>query len=270
MTVTHEQEPNYALKHNPFDRTPGRFLVTVLGRSNGFDPKDPANGYLFNIDGKILLWDCPAYLHQHLKHLKVNPKEIDAFVLSHVHEDHIDVTESLRDPPFELYATPEIYYSLLVKLAAVYGCGIEEAKKFHHWHRIDPSKPAEICGATVTFFHSVHAIPALGCRIRKDVGGRKGLLHLSGDHLSREALGVMKQSGGISPRRHELFEKIITGEETMVLMDAGGGAIHGDYRDHIAVPGRVGFMHTGLIQEQLPSGKSLIKSGEVIDILAPA
>jgi hypothetical protein len=268
LTVTAEQEPNYAINQTPFDASAGRFALQVLGRSNGFDPRDPANGYVLNVNGKIVLWDCPAYLHQHLKRMKIDPKRIDAFVLSHVHEDHIDVAESLRDPPHELYATPEVYFSLLIKLAAVYSCSLEEAKKYHHWHPIDVTKPMELCGATVQFFHSVHAIPAIGCRMELNTGDKRGLLHLSGDHLSQESLTKMKEGGGIAQRRFDFVNGLVTGKETLVMMDAGGGAIHGDYRDYVKLPGRVAFMHTGLIQDPLPHGKELITSGEVLDLLA--
>ena len=267
LSVTHEQAPNYKINKKPFDKSRNKFKLVILGRSNGFDPNDPANGYLLNIDGKIVLWDCPAYLHQHLKKLKVNPKEIDAFILSHVHEDHIDVSESLRDPPFELYATHEVYYSLLVKLSAVYGCSLDEAKKYHNWHPIEPDKPTELCGATFTFFHSVHAIPAIGCRIAKNINGKRGLLHISGDYLALSALNHMQQNGGISEQRYRKMTTLLTGEETLILMDAGGGTIHGDYRDYIETEGRVAFMHTGFIQEKLPKGKHLVSSGEVLDIL---
>ena len=268
MTVHKEQQPNYDLKHKPFDKSPGKFTLTVLGRSNGFDPKDPANGYVLNVDGKVVLWDCPAYLHQHLKALKLEPNDIDAFILSHVHEDHLDATESLRDPPFELYTTPEVYFSLLVKLAAVYGCSIDEAKKFHNWHPIDIDNPRmELCGAKFEFFHAVHAIPALGVRVEKTVNGRRGLLHISGDHLANAALETMHKAKGISKSRYDKVTNLLTGEETLVLIDAGGGAIHGDYHDHLGMPGRIAYMHTGLIQEELPPGQQLIKSGQVLDVL---
>jgi hypothetical protein len=268
MTVTQEQEPNYKIKHQAFDKSPGRFTLTVLGRSNGFDPNDPANGYILNVDGTVVLWDCPAYLSQHLRKMKLDPKDIDAFVLSHVHEDHIDITESLRDPPFELYTTPEVYFSLLVKLAGVLGCSMEEAKKLHHWHPIDMERqPMDVAGASFQFFHSVHAIPALGVRITKEVNGRRGLLHLSGDHLSANALDVMKRDGGITQRRYDEVNGLLTGEETLVLVDAGGGMIHGDYHDYLDFNGRLGFMHTGLISEELPKGKQLVTSGQVLNVL---
>lgn len=268
MTVTAVQEPSYKLKQRPLDRSADKFTLTVLGRSNGFDPNDPANGYVLNIGGKIVLWDCPAYLHQHLSALKLDPHDIDVFVLSHVHEDHIDVAESLRDPPFEMYTTPEIHYSLLVKLAAVYGCSLDEARRYHNYHPIDMNNPVmEIAGARMTFFHSVHAIPALGVRVEKVVAGRRGVLHISGDHLSNETLGAMHTNKGISDRRMEQMGNLLNGDETLVLMDAGGGAIHGDYRDYLDYPGRVAYMHTGLIQEELPGGKQLLTSGQVLDVL---
>ena len=268
LRVSAEQKPNYKINHQKFNSDPGRFEITVLGRSNGFDPNDPANGYLLNIDGKIVLWDCPAYLHQHLKAMGIDAKDIDAFILSHVHEDHIDTSESLRDPPMDLYTTPEIYYSLLVKLSGVFGCSLEEAKKYHRWHPIDINKPnMEIVGAQFSFFHSVHAIPALGVRIEKDINGSKGLLHISGDHLSQEALKNMYQNKGISERRFKQVNSLLNGMETLTLMDVGGGAIHGDYREFLGAKGRMRFMHTGLINDELPEGMELVKSGQVMNVM---
>ncbi len=268
MKVTREQSPNYKIAHRPFDKSKGKFTLTVLGRSNGFDPNDPANGYLLNVDGKVILWDCPAYLHWHLSALKLDPGEIDAFILSHVHEDHIDVSESIRNPPFELYTTPEIYFSMLLKLAAVYDCTPMEARKYHNWHVIDVAKPVmEIEGISFEFFHAVHAIPALGAKIRKEIGGKKGCLHISGDHLSNASLKTMHEGKGITKRRYKEVTHLLSGEETLVLVDAGGGAIHGDYHDFLETPGRIAFMHTGLINEELPEGKLLVTSGQVLDAL---
>lgn len=268
MAVSAEQQPSYEVRHVPFDRAPGQFTVNVLGRSNGFDPNDPANGYVLNIDGQVVLWDCPAYLHQHLRAMELDPHDVDALVLSHVHEDHLDIAESLRDPPFELYATPEVYYSLLVKLAGVFGCTLEEAKGFHNWHPIDMSAASqEIAGATFEFFHSVHAIPAIGARISRNINGRRGLLHISGDHVANAVLDRMLETGGLSRRRYARLRNILTGEETLALIDVGGGPIHGDFREYLDLGGRIGFMHTGLIQEELPAGMELIQSGEVLSVL---
>jgi len=136
-----------------------------------------------------------------------------------------------------------------------------------NWHPVETGKPVDICGAQFTFFHSVHAIPSLGARIQKDINGRKGLLHITGDHLSNEVLAQMRKDGGISERRYDQVTNILDGEETLILVDAGGGAIHGDYREYLDHQGRIAFMHTGLIQDKLPKGKFLAASGQVLDVL---
>ena len=267
LSVSNPQSPNYEIDHQTFDRSDNVFKLAILGRSNGFDPSDPANGYLINANGRIILWDCPAYRNIHLQKLGISLDDIDALILSHVHEDHIDTIESLRDPPLELYTTPEIYFSLLVKMAAVFNCSLESARKYHNLHHIEIGKPMEICGAEFEFFHSVHAIPALGCRMRASVHGKSGLLHISGDQLSNASLEEMKSGNGISHRRFEQHSKPLKGDESLVLMDAGGGAIHGDYRDYLDSKVRFGFMHTGLIQEELPPNMELVKSGQVLDVI---
>lgn len=268
LSVSQVQTPNYKLHAEKHKSATGDFTVTVLGRSNGFDPNDPANGYLMDVDGHLLLWDCPAYLNLHLEKRGLTLDDIEALVLSHVHEDHIDIVESVRKKPLPLYTTPEIHYSLMVKLMSVYGCSLEEAKKLHEYHPLEPGKPVKIQGATLDVFHSVHAIPALGGKITWEKNGKKGLLHISGDHLSNAAIEAMKAGEGISPRRYEMVHHLLNGKETLILMDAGGGIIHGDYRDFLTFQGkgRIGFMHTGIIQGELPPNMTLVQSGQVLKV----
>jgi hypothetical protein len=155
-----------------------------------------------------------------------------------------------------------------VKLSALYNCSIEDATRFHKWHRIEIGKPVEICGGQFDFFHSVHAIPAIGGRIECKAGGKTSRLTISGDHLSKAALESMRQGQGIAPRRFEQIGNLIKGNEELLLIDAGGGAIHGDYRDYLDSPMRIAFMHTGLIQEPLPANMKLVESGEILDVAA--
>ena len=63
------------------------------------------------------------------------------------------------------------------------------------------------------------------------------------------------------------MSNLLDGSETLILMDVGGGAIHGDYRDYLDYGGRIAYMHTGLIQEELPKNKHLVESGEVLNVL---
>ncbi len=267
VTITQEISPSYPLNHRPFKKEKGKFTMAVLGRSNGFDPKDPANGYLFNIDGKFLLWDSPAYLHHHLRNLQVDPKDIDALIVSHVHEDHLDVQESLRETPFDLYTTPEIYYSILIKLMAVHGYTMEQAKACYNWRPLKAETDTKVLGAECFTFHAIHAIPALGCRLRVKIGRQESLIHISGDHVSKDVMKSMMHNKGLSKRRYRFFQELVTGDEDMMIMDAGGGMIHGDYRDYLTIHAPIAYMHTGLIQEDLPENKHLMRSGQVYSFI---
>ena len=124
--------------------------------------------------------------------------------------------------------------------------------------------------------HAVHAIPAVGCRIEKavvDAKGRtkKGLLHLSrhisGDHLSRRILESMQLAGGISDRRFAFIQSLLQGDETLVLMDAGGGLIHGEHQDYADSSLKIAFMHTPAIKDALPERQFLVKSGQQLNVL---
>ena len=52
-----------------------------------------------------------------------------------------------------------------------------------------------------------------------------------------------------------------------MIMDAGGGMIHGDYRDYLTIRTSIAYMHTGLIQDELPEDKHLMKSGQVYSFI---
>ena len=274
ITLRHDEVPTppYVIQGSPFDTRPGQFRLAVLGHSNGFDPNDAANGYLINIDGRLIMWDAPAYFRDHLQAFEVEPDQIEALIISHVHEDHIDMVESFRKPPFAVYATPEVFYSMLVKVRAVLGCSLLEARRRYDYRPIDVTRPMQIAGANFRFFHAVHAIPAVGCRIEKavvDAKGqtKKGVLHISGDHLSRRILESMQLAGGISDRRFAFIQSLLQGDETLVLMDAGGGLIHGEHQDYADSSLKIAFMHTPTIKDALPEGQFLVKSGQQLNVL---
>ncbi len=267
ISIKSEQMPPYKIKHQALQKNSDQNQIIALGSSNGFDPDAPANGYIFQLKEKLLLWDSPSYLSEHLKALKLTLDDIDAMVLSHVHEDHIDVVQCVcRSKPLDLYATAEVYYSLLIKLMAVFDCSMEKAKTMHNFHLIEPDlKPQNICGAQFSFFHSVHPIPTIGMRLELS-GNDDSTLHLSGDHLSHASLDKIYQSGSLSEARYQMFKNFPNGKEQLVIVDVGGGLIHGDFRDHLKLPTPVAFMHTSLIPETLPQDKFLLQPGQRIKL----
>lgn len=267
ISVRKKQGPPYPIRHKVAKRTPDQLSVTILGNSDGFDPNNPANGYLFNFNNRLGIWDCPNYLRLHLRKLKIKFDQIEAIVLSHVHEDHLDVVASIRkNNPVDLYCTPEVYYSLLLKVQAVMNCSHKEAKKYHHWHPIGIDKPHSILGASFEFFYSVHAIPAVGCRITVGPENQEKVILISGDHAPFNLMREMKQAQALSEKRFHAGTHLIQGHEDLVLIDAGGGTIHGNYEDYMQVEQHIHFMHTGELPIKLPKSKSLVKHGQTIDL----
>ncbi len=266
LTVSGVQAPCYPVEHQAVNFNQQHATVTILGSSDGFDPIYGSNGSLFNFNGQLGLWDCPPYLNQHLTSLGIELSQIEAMIISHVHDDHVDVVESLcYETPLNVYCTAEIYFSMIVKLAAILDCDLKEASQYHNWHIVSVGEPFCALGAEFTLFYSVHSIPSLGCRVMvPDDNGSKKIL-ISGDHLPFNGLEDMRKKGVLSEERFHDSTHLIEGDEDIILIDAGGGLIHGDYLDYMRVKEHIYFYHTSKIDEStLGDSKQLVKSGQVL------
>lgn len=267
VTVQKRQDPVYPILHKALRRGADQLTVTVLGGSDGFDPTLPANGYLLNFQGRLGVWDCPGYLHLHLEKLEVGFDEIEAIVLSHTHEDHIDVVESIREGnPVDLYCTAEVYMSFLSKVQYVMGCDEEEARQYHNWCPIVVGKPHSILGAEFEFFYSVHAIPCTGTYITAGKPGEEKRILISSDHAAFWLMEDMKAEGYFTEERFAEATSLVRGDEDLVLVDAGGGTIHGDYKDYLSHEVYVSYMHTGSLPIEATVDKHLVQHAETLDL----
>ncbi|MBU2512818.1 MBL fold metallo-hydrolase [bacterium] len=242
-----------------------QFSVRCLGASEGFDPTQPANGFLFRFKGKWMLWDCPAFLHRHLEKIGLNLEKIDAVFISHVHEDHLDIMESIgQNKKIELYTSPEIYHCMLLKLMAILECTYQKAQEYYNYHPIYANKPFNLFGASLEVFYSSHAIPALGLKLQVENGAKTSSVFLSGDTLSRRMLDTLNKSGVYSKARYaELIDSLPENPcHDISFVDAGSGAIHGDPEDYMDNPCKIVYMHTGKKLANIPSNHLLLKAGQ--------
>lgn len=269
LEITEPQEPSYKIKAKPVtdkekDRTCTKPSVRLLGVSEGFDPREPANGLLFYVGGKWIMWDSPVYLRSHLEKIGIDFDQIDALFISHVHEDHLDVAQTIdegRKTP--LYSTPEIFHSLLVKLQAVKGCSYEEAMAYYDFHPLYAGVPFEIFSCDAEVFYSLHSIPALGLKLSLPNGQR---VFISGDSLPIRKIEELKKEGVIDQQR---LDGMGVGHEGLsrferVFVDAGGGMIHGDPEDYFDVKSQVEYMHTGRELHGLPADHEKVHQGQRI------
>ena len=245
------------------------FSVRLLGVSEGFDPSGPANGVLIHFNGKWVLWDCPAFARNHLAKIGIGFDDLDALFISHVHEDHIDVAQTLEiGKKVPLYSSPEIFHSMLIKVQAMLNCSYAEAASHYDFHPVYAREPFKLFGSNAEVFYSVHAIPALGLKLHVPSTKGESSLFISGDHLPERAIANLKEKGVFSPERLEELAELRPNifKYDLVLVDAGGGMIHGDPQDYFDNPNLVNYMHTGKPIEGVPKKHKQVAQGHCFRI----
>lgn len=73
--------------------------------------------FLFNDGQKIILVDCPGSALQKVQKLNLDPKNIAAILVTHIHPDHI-------------YGLPAVFHSLMLQEGLIRICGSEESIEF--------------------------------------------------------------------------------------------------------------------------------------------
>ena len=270
------QEPCYPINHSPLlleerDSSSDIFSLRVLGSSEGFDPLAPANGYLMRIKGKWVLWDCPGYTENHLNQLDLGVQDMDAVFISHVHEDHLDIMQIIReDKPIEIYTVPAVFHCILLKAVAALVCSYDEAKKYFNYHPIYPNKPFELFGFQMEVFYSLHVIPAIGMKMVVPKADSSGdtTLFVTGDHASENKIRELNKMKVFDEERNVFLQNYIPNPlADHTFIDAGKGAIHGDEREYkeqkVSEGKQVYFMHTRSILS-LSQGQKLLKHGQHI------
>ncbi len=269
LEITKPLDPVYEIKGKKISKSENKsksiFSVRCLGASEGFDPTQPANGFLLHFNGKWILWDCPAFLHRHLDELDISFDDLDGIFISHVHEDHLDIMETIgKNKKIDIYTSPEIYHCMILKLMTILDCTYDEALTYYHFHPVYANKPFDLFDAEFEVFYSCHAIPALGLRLTVNKKNETSRLFLSGDTLSKRMLVQLKEMGVFSKDRLHEVENFLPENPcyNISFVDAGSGSIHGDPEDYLNNPCKIVYMHTGKKIANLPSQHVLLKAGQ--------
>ncbi|PCI25314.1 MAG: hypothetical protein COB67_10765 [SAR324 cluster bacterium] len=267
--ISSAQVPSYEIKGiqvESLERESQKiFTLRCLGASEGFDASQPANGYLLRFQGKWFLWDCPAFLRSHLHAVGLEFSDLEGIFISHVHEDHLDIMQTL-EPGHQvpIYTSPEIFHCMLLKLSANLNCDYDQARAYYDFHPIYADEPFELFGAQIEVFYSCHAIPALGLNLRVPNSEGESRLFISGDHLAQRVIQQLAKAGVYSPERLQELETRLppTEKYNLILVDSGAGMIHGDPTDYFKNPNQVLYMHTGKPIQNIPEHHGILKSGQ--------
>lgn len=249
LTVPPNVEPFASLPAPTAPMLPAIFGVQSLGVRGGFDLSGPTTGFLFWVNGRGVLFDGPPKSRTLLDSQGIAFVDIDAVILSHCHEDHMNsfvelVTTGHRP---RVYTTEPIYRSALVKLANYFDAPAEDVAKLIDYHRVTPSQPVHIAGATFDFFYTVHPIPTLGVDVSlRDATGAVHRIVVSGDTIHLEGLAKMREAGVVPDAMAERLQNLIPAEKVeraLYFADVGESLIHGHPKDWQTSKNNVVYYH---------------------------
>jgi len=243
--------------------------ATALSKcTTGFDHTGYTSGIILWINGMGISVDGVAWMKEHLRSFGVNPSEIKAHIVTHIHDDHSNIFDLIvNGKVFNLISDKLGYHCLVRKASLLLNMSEEEIEKMIQLIEFVPGQPLHWHGATFEFWPVVHPIPTFGFRVT--VAGKS--IVYSGDTIWGSKLDELFDLG-ILPR--DVYEKIqevpMLGSE-LTFHDAGGGMIHPDLEELAALPEQIRRhivpTHAEKISDGLKDKFSLIEPGQSWELI---
>lgn len=227
---------------------PMRFGLHALGVRGGFDPSGPTTGFLIWSQGRGILFDGPPKARQVLDQQGIAPRDIEALILSHCHEDHMASFAELvleLDRPRVLTAEP-IYRSALQKLATNLQMSEDQVAGLIDYEPISPGEIYHGWGSSFEFFYTVHPIPTLGVTVTSTIDNKDYRITLTGDTLDFDGLDKMKDAGVITGDERDAMHAVIPDQrldDAVFYADVGESLIHGHPKDWSDNPNDIHYYH---------------------------
>lgn len=236
---------------------PPAFGLTFIGTGHGFDPETMTSGFIIWANHRGILVDPPVGSMDWLRNQEINPKLIDAIVLTHCHADHDGGTlqKVLAEGRIRIFTTPTIMRSFIAKNAPLAGLSRTRFASLFDFTPVGIGEPVRIEGAEFHFRYSLHSVPCVGFEVF--YGGRS--LVYSSDTLYDPAtfralhrLGVINQE-----RLDQLMD--FPWHHDLVLHEAGIPPLHTRLEELLQLPEdirrRVMLIH--LSARNLPEGTGM-------------
>lgn len=146
---------------------PPLFGVTCLGASHGFDAKEPTSGFILWVNHRGIMVDPPVHSTKVLESFNINPKHIQALLLTHCHADHDAgvLQKCFQESKITLYTTPTVFKSFIRKAVALTELPATRLYDLFDFHPLMIGRPNRISGVELLCNYSLHSIPTVGFQV---------------------------------------------------------------------------------------------------------
>ncbi len=202
------------------------FGITALTKcSNGFDPTGYTTALLVWVNGLGISLDATSWMKEHLTACGINPHEIRAHIITHIHDDHSNILDLVvNGKPFVLISDKLNYECFCSKAALILGMANDDIKQIVRFLEVAPETPLDWYGAKIEIWPTAHPIPTFGVKI--SMAGKS--ICYSSDTLWGKKLRGLHERGTMPKDFCETLENMPQKGNSIVFHDAGGGAIHPD------------------------------------------
>ncbi|HCC23143.1 TPA: hypothetical protein DF272_03120 [Candidatus Falkowbacteria bacterium] len=213
------------------------FGATAISQcTTGFDPNGYTSGILIHVNGLIISADGVAWMKPHLQNLGINPAEISAHIITHIHDDHSNIFDLIvNGEKFHLLADKLVYHCVVRKAALLLNLSEDKVASFIHWIEYKLNKPLEWYGAVFEFWPTAHPIPTRGFKVT--VSGHS--IIYSGDTCWGSQLAVLVGKGVIRADFAQKLNDVPNQDADVIFHDAGGGFVHPLIHELAALPPQI-------------------------------
>lgn len=253
------------------EKLPKRSILGAMALSqctSGFDPSDYTSGVIMWVNGLPIIVDGVSWLREHCREFGINPHEIEAFLITHIHEDHNSILDMVvNSKVVSIMTTKTIYAGFILKTAYILDLPPQMVENFVKLIEVKVGEPLSWYGAEFLFWNTVHPIPTIGFMVT--VKGKT--IGYSGDMAWGKKLQELTDKGIIDEATRVFEQEIPAQPCDLMFQDAGGGPIHPLPEELATLPSEIKkhlvLTHSAKLPADLGADFITPKAGQVWELI---